>query len=106
VDMNNLDENVLNRDQKIAVYRIVQEQLNNILKYANASRVSIQLKNESGRIRLDIADDGDGFDPKAKRKGIGITNIISRAELYNGHVQIDSEPGKGCRLGVTLNVKS
>jgi len=106
MDISNLDENILNRDQKITVYRIIQEQLNNISKHANANTVRIMLKNEGGNIYLGIEDDGMGFDPKARRKGIGITNIINRAELYNGQVQIETEPGKGCRMWVTLNVRA
>ena len=105
VDTRKLDENILSREQKIAIYRIIQEQLNNISKYAHASTVEIRLKNEDGRILLEIADNGKGFDTKARRKGVGITNIISRAELYNGDVHIDSEPGKGCKMEIVLNVK-
>ena len=104
-DIKKLDENKLNKDCKIAIYRIVQEQLNNIIKYSKATSLKIQLLNEGQRVNLNISDNGKGFDPKVRRKGIGITNIISRAELYNGHVHIDSAPGKGCRLEVVLNSK-
>jgi len=57
------------------------------------------------QISLQVKDDGKGFDPRARRKGIGLSNIISRAELYNGRVEIESAPGKGCRLEVILNSK-
>ncbi len=49
---------------------------------------------------------GKGFDPRMRRKGVGISNIISRAELYNGKVEIESAPGKGCQLMVVLNSRS
>lgn len=100
-----LHEETICRDQKVAIYRIVQEQLNNILKYAEAESVSIQIKEKAGQISLLIADNGRGFDINCRRKGVGITNIISRAELFNGKVEIDSAPGKGCRVKVVLNTK-
>jgi PAS domain S-box-containing protein len=101
-----LDENGLLPEQKINVYRIIQEQLNNILKHAQASTVAIDLNKQREQIRLRVEDDGKGFDPRARRNGVGISNIISRAELYNGKVEIDSAPGKGCRLEVILNSKA
>jgi two-component system, NarL family, sensor histidine kinase UhpB len=101
-----LDEDHLLPEQKINVYRIVQEQLNNILKHAQASAVVIELNQEDERITLQVKDDGKGFDPRMRRKGVGISNIISRAELYNGRVEIESAPGKGCRLEVILNSKA
>ncbi|MBS1567194.1 MAG: hypothetical protein JST39_22615, partial [Bacteroidetes bacterium] len=102
----NLDEDALGRDQKVAIYRIVQEQLNNILKYAEATTVSISIREKAGQVTLQINDDGCGFDVNCRRKGVGITNIISRAELFNGKVEIDSAPGKGCRIKVVLNPRS
>jgi two-component system sensor histidine kinase UhpB len=101
-----IEEHSLLPEQKINVYRIIQEQLNNILKHAQASSVVIELNKEEEQIRLLVMDDGKGFDPQDRRDGVGISNIISRAELYNGRVEIDSAPGKGCRLEVILNSKA
>ncbi len=101
-----VEENALLPEQKINVYRIIQEQLNNILKHAQASSVSIELNKQREQIRLLVEDDGRGFDPRVRRDGVGISNIMSRAELYNGKVEIDSSPGKGCRLEVILNSKA
>ena len=101
-----VEENALLPEQKINVYRIIQEQLNNILKHAHASAVSIELNKQREQIRLRVEDDGRGFDPRMRRDGVGISNIMSRAELYNGKVEIDSSPGKGCRLEVILNSKA
>jgi PAS domain S-box-containing protein len=105
LNISGLDENSLLPEQKINVYRIIQEQLNNILKHAHASAVVIELNKMKEQISLEVRDDGRGFDPRARRNGVGISNIISRAELYNGRVEIDSAPGKGCRLEVILNSK-
>jgi PAS domain S-box-containing protein len=105
LNISGLDENSLLPEQKINVYRIIQEQLNNILKHAHATTVVIELNKMKERISLQVKDDGRGFDPRARRKGVGISNIISRAELYNGKVEIDTAPGRGCRLEVILNSK-
>jgi PAS domain S-box-containing protein len=106
LSLTGLDEHNLLPEQKINIYRIIQEQLNNILKHAEAAAVTIDLRKEREQICLRIEDDGKGFDPRARRMGVGISNIISRAELYNGKVEIDSSPGKGCRLVVILNSKA
>jgi len=99
-------EECLNEGLKLSIYRIIQEQLNNIIKYADASRVDIQINMQDDDVlTLSITDNGKGFDPTVRRKGIGITNISNRAELYNGKVEIDSAPGKGCRLTVGLHTK-
>lgn len=99
------DELFITEEHKLAIYRIVQEQLNNILKHACASTVSVQLMASPNSIQLVIEDDGKGFHAGLPRNGIGITNIISRAELFNGSVTIDSAPGKGCKLEVWLRSK-
>ncbi len=86
----------------LTIYRIIQEQLNNILKHANAQHVFIEISNTVQHLSLIIRDDGDGFDPNDKRRGIGITNMITRAENMNGKLQLQTAPGKGCVLAVTL----
>jgi two-component system sensor histidine kinase UhpB len=100
-----LNENSMSEEQKITIYRIIQEQLNNILKHAQASSLRIDLETKGDQVSLLIADNGKGFDTAIQRNGIGITNIMSRAELFNGKAVIDSSPGKGCRLQVILNTK-
>jgi len=106
LNISGLDEEKLLPEQKINVYRIIQEQLNNIIKHAQASTVVIDLNMLEEQISLQVRDDGKGFDPRSRRNGVGISNIISRAELYNGRVEIESAPGKGCKLEVILNSKA
>lgn len=96
-------ENLLSEEQKLTVYRIIQEQLNNVLKHAEASSVAITLGVSNEKIRFRIVDNGKGFDAGQKRNGIGLTNIINRAALFNGKVNIHAMPGKGCSLEVELN---
>ncbi|MBK5271877.1 MAG: PAS domain S-box protein, partial [Bacteroidia bacterium] len=95
-------ESDIDEGLKLVIYRIIQEQLNNIIKHADASEVSILIQKTERSIILSIADNGKGFDINLGRKGIGITNMNSRAELYKGKVEIDSSPGNGCRLNIEL----
>jgi signal transduction histidine kinase len=76
--------------------------VNNIIKHADAGKVVIHLHADEIYIHLTISDNGKGFDITTQRKGVGITNIISRVELFNGKVEIQSAPGKGCNLDVQI----
>lgn len=89
-------------DFKLSIFRIVQEQMNNIIKHANAQHVNIELKRAEEFIFLGIHDDGVGFNINQERKGIGLYNIISRSDLYNGLVDIQTAPGKGCGISITF----
>jgi signal transduction histidine kinase len=80
----------------------VQEQLNNIVKHANASEVYINIINDESHYLLEIKDNGNGFDLEKVRKGLGLTNIRNRAELFGGKVSVLAAPGKGCMLKVIL----
>jgi signal transduction histidine kinase len=102
LDLQNISEEQIEDRRKLTLFRIVQEQLNNIVKHAKATRVLIRLSGEQDHIVLTVADNGVGFDVSRHRKGVGITNIISRAELFNGKVEIQSGPGEGCTLIVSL----
>jgi signal transduction histidine kinase len=104
-DIDALDQVILSESLKINIYRIIQEHLNNILKHAEASDVKVRVTVTEGVLSLSIQDDGKGFDTSLRRKGIGITNINSRAELFNGKVELDSSPGEGCILNVELSMK-
>jgi len=85
---------------KMVIYRIVQEQLNNILKHSQATKVEVELKKEANCLQVSITDNGKGFDPSEKRNGIGLKNIKNRAEIYNGIVEIISSPGEGCKTNI------
>jgi two-component system sensor histidine kinase UhpB len=83
-------------------YRVVQEQLNNINKYAQATEVFITLKAIDGNLLLSISDNGVGFDISQKSKGIGLKNIESRVKFYSGNINIISAPGQGCTIKVLV----
>jgi PAS domain S-box-containing protein len=98
----NFDESVISESQKLALFRIVQEGLNNVMHHSEATEVTIELTDKKNWIELRIADDGKGFDPAQVRKGAGLNNIRNRVYLSNGTFTIDTRPGKGCILVVEL----
>jgi two-component system, NarL family, sensor histidine kinase UhpB len=87
---------------ELMLYRITQEQLNNINKYAKATKTVITVRIAAEKLFLSIADDGAGFDTGKKMKGIGLRNIANRVEFYNGALEIISAPGEGCRLVIEI----
>jgi PAS domain S-box-containing protein len=90
---------------ELDIFRIVQEQLNNIIKYANASRVTIDLSQNDGVILLSVTDNGIGFDVTKEVDGIGIINIKGRAAFYKGNADFISKPGKGCVLTASFPIE-
>ncbi|MHA4844113.1 PAS domain-containing sensor histidine kinase [Flavitalea antarctica] len=101
-DAAELEEGAVHESIKLTLFRIVQEQLNNISKYAEATNVSITIRNDTRKVSLQIRDNGIGFNTKAKRAGVGLTNIYNRVESYNGIVDITSAPGQGCELDLWI----
>ena len=95
-------EQPVSNDVQLTLYRILQEQFNNILKYAKASTVFISVKHYRDNIQLSIKDDGEGFNLIAKKNGIGFKNIKRRVEALDGQVRIFSAPGDGCEVSVQI----
>ena len=93
-------DKILSDDQKLMIFRILQEQTNNIIKYANAKNVTISLREENNSIYLSIVDDGKGFDTSVQSKGIGFNNIYNRVDAFGGEVDLVSSPGNGCSLHI------
>ncbi|HSY76640.1 MAG TPA: sensor histidine kinase, partial [Bacteroidia bacterium] len=102
-DIAELEEPKIDEKFKLNIFRIIQEQLNNIIKHSKAMTVHIFLTLSNNKIKLLIADDGQGFDTSKQRHGIGVANIISRVELYKGKVDLISSPGKGCQLKIVFS---
>ena len=96
----------LEKDQRLAIYRILQEQLNNIIKHANASVVNITLRQTEQATEIFIQDDGRGFTTSQKRGGIGFNNMRSRAKVFGGEIWIESSPGQGCTVRVSIPIKA
>jgi len=91
----------LPEEHKTCVYRVVQEALNNCAQHAQASAVQVCVWQEAGQILLTVQDDGSGFDPQRVR-GLGLLGMEERARHLGGAFQIDSRPGRGTLLRVTL----
>jgi signal transduction histidine kinase len=95
---------VVEEDLKLNIYRVIQEQLNNVLKHSAAEKVSVSVEGTNGWLNVKIADDGKGFSMDKRRNGIGISNMTNRVESYNGQIIIDTSPGKGCVVDVKIPV--
>jgi len=90
---------------KINLYRILQESLQNINKYANAELIGVELKKEGDLILLKITDDGIGFDINTKKKGIGLQNMLSRVMECEGNFDIKSKKGSGTTVIISVPIE-
>jgi signal transduction histidine kinase len=85
-----------------AVFRVCQEAMSNIARHSEAESVLIQVAEADGMLRIEIEDDGKGFDPQhagsPDRRHFGLMGIRERVEILGGKVRIDSAPGQGTRL--------
>lgn len=99
----NLSENIPFKTQ-IALYRIAQESISNITKYAQATNVIVQISQNNNVLNLTIEDDGIGFDKSEIVYGLGLKNIQNRAQLINGTVEIASNKGEGTTINVECYV--
>jgi PAS domain S-box-containing protein len=100
----------LDEDVRILLFRDVRELLINVVKHAGAHKVKVSLR-KLDNICVTVEDDGVGFDPvevlagAAKRGGFGLFSIRERLENLGGHLQIDSAPGRGCKVTMTAPLK-
>lgn len=90
---------------EISIYRIIQESLNNVIKHSNASNAEVKVKHLEKRVRIEITDNGKGFDPQslpAEKRSFGLTGLRERAQLLGGELVIDSQIGSGTKISVTF----
>lgn len=92
--------------QEVIVFRIVQELLNNVVKHAQANAVILQLLRDGQRFSLTVEDNGIGMQNNTleKAQGIGWTNIRSRVDYLNGHLDIRSQPGQGTSINIDFSL--
>jgi signal transduction histidine kinase len=95
-------EQRLDSSVEIAIYRIVQEVVNNMIKHSKANKVEVLLDYNTEKIYLSIKDNGLGFDTNTieQSSGIGWKNIFSRVYMMNGDVQVNSQPGRGTLVNI------
>ena len=96
--------NSLPASLSLSVFRMLQEQVSNIIKHADAGAIDITLYADEKAVDFEVKDNGKGFDLKAATRGLGLKSIYSRAELYRGIVYIDTAPGSGCLLSVHIPI--
>ena len=93
----------------VAMFRVAQEALTNVVRHARAESVSLRLTSHDGMLELEIQDDGRGFalDDVRARPGssIGLFGMTERIALVNGRIQIDSKPGRGTRVRATVPIR-
>ena len=93
----------LDEDAQMTVYRLVQESLTNIAKYARANEVSIGLSQHDGQVQVSVRDNGAGFDtPTIRPAAHGLLGMRYRVEAEGGRLQVDSAPGQGCHVRAWL----
>ena len=102
-----VDEIGLPEVVKVAIYRVVQEALNNIQKYASARQVEVAVAAGDDELSLLIRDDGEGFDAAEvllgsdQQRGMGLVSMKERVEVTGGTFQLESSPGKGTAIAAT-----
>jgi signal transduction histidine kinase len=101
-----LNQGQLEKTAAIAVYRIVQELIGNILKHASAKNALVQVAKNNGHLTITVEDDGKGFDTTQLQtaKGIGWNNIQNRVDFLKGSLTIDSIPEKGTSVHIEFEV--
>lgn len=92
----------LSNTTKINLYRILQESLQNINKYAQAKHIQVEFKTDGNTLTLKIADDGIGFEVDTKKRGIGLQNMLSRSNESEGTFEVQSQKGKGTTITVSV----
>ncbi|MEH0158193.1 AAA family ATPase [Limibacter armeniacum] len=90
-----MDDERLDSKKEVALYRICQELLQNMVKHAKATKADIQLMRHENALNLMFEDNGVGFDMSTKKKGIGLENIASRVNSMKGTLNVDSFPERG-----------
>jgi two-component system sensor histidine kinase UhpB len=101
-----LVDDVLHSDTELALYRILQEALSNVVRHSGASAVGIRLERHGSAVELLISDDGRGFDVEDemadRTRGLGLFGMQERAAYVGGRVSIVSTPGRGTRVSVSV----
>ncbi|MDJ1482572.1 sensor histidine kinase [Cytophagaceae bacterium YF14B1] len=101
-----LSQALLDMNIRKFLYLIFKEAINNVVKYAKATSVTVQLRESKGMISMEIADDGIGFDPGNVRRGNGLNNMQARASELGGKLVIDSQSGQGTRIRLSFKASS
>ena len=92
----------LKKDQKLVLIRVIQESLNNAIKHAQPSKIVIQVSHHATIRKIEIIDDGKGFDTNQQSKGSGMYNLTKRMETIGGKFKLASIVNKGTHITLEL----
>ena len=97
---------VINKQNSMIIYRMIQELLNNAIRYAQARNIHINMDCEKNLLKLNLTDDGVGFDVNSleKKDGLGIKNIKDRVQQMSGNIQLESKNGKGTQYQISIPI--
>ncbi|MDF1698390.1 MAG: histidine kinase [Saprospiraceae bacterium] len=102
----NIEDGYLTKEHELNIFRIVQELVNNALKYSKCGTIEISLQEVENKLIIAVIDDGDGMEADTSKSGIGLHNINSRVDSLQGTISIDSEKGNGVSAIIELPIKS
>lgn len=91
---------------EIAVYRVIQEVINNMIKHSKANLIEVNLQGQGNALHLSISDNGVGFEKEmiTNSKGLGWKSIFSRIAILKGNIEVDSHPGKGTNINIQFTI--
>jgi signal transduction histidine kinase len=96
-------EQILPRDAAASLYRVAQEAMNNIVRHAGATKVTLTLRRSPpSLVTLTVTDNGKGFDPDAARAGFGLRDMAARVRLFDGELSLRSSRGVGTTIEVRM----
>ena len=109
IDAEPLD-GLLSPERELALYRILQEAISNVVRHARATRAWIRIRHEAGTVVAVVEDDGRGFPASevmaGSSRGLGVFGMVERATSFGGHVAIESSPGAGARVRVEVPIQA
>ncbi len=93
----------LGEDKTIILFRMIQEVVNNVIKHAAATEISLKAVQQNGKLLIVLMDNGNGFDTGATTHGAGLSNLASRARMINATLELKSQPGEGTSVVISMN---
>jgi signal transduction histidine kinase len=98
-------EGDFDESSEVLIYRILQELVNNTLKYSKANTIQVEMKKLRGEYQIDYKDNGIGFDKAQVKKGLGLKSIASRVDILRGKLSIESAGGAGVKFRITIPIQ-
>jgi len=103
--VNTADLSNITKPQSLAIYRIIQESLNNVLKHADATEIKVNVSEDKDVLQITVADNGKGFNKETVHNGLGLKNIEARIETFNGEFECNSQEGFGTTITTSMKIQ-